>query len=78
MAWRAESAEFKVGSKADSGFLIDEKMLGIRLSSEVITDLDLVSFPFRNDGWVRLHTSIHTGQQTGHRSKARMALPNLS
>ena len=40
VAWRAESAEFNVGSKADSGFLIEEKMLGIRLRSEVITFLN--------------------------------------
>lgn len=40
VAWRAESAEFKVGSKADSGFLIEEKMLGIRLRRDVMTFLN--------------------------------------
>jgi hypothetical protein len=39
VAWSAERAAFNVGSKADSWFLIAEKMLGIRLRSEVITVL---------------------------------------
>ena len=40
VACSAESAAFNVGSKADSGVLMEEKMLGIRLRREVITDLD--------------------------------------
>lgn len=43
VACSAESAEFNVGSKADSGFLIEEKILGIRPRREVITDLNIVS-----------------------------------
>lgn len=74
----ADRAALSAGNNAGSGFLICWKRVGIRCSSDVITDLVQVVSRLVSIQGQFVHTSIRTDPQTDPRSMARTAPPDPS